>query len=120
MVAFRPGSHISDITSTPSVDVSDWDDMNTHHSGSNVLKELDSPIDLTEHILSPFYIRDLNYQDSRFHSMAHLMCYGHAVVAGQKTFATGIRKWSPHPNSRQLTGSGSGYLQSPVSDGCVI
>ena len=35
-MAFRPGSNISD-TSTPSVDVSDWDDVNTHHSGPNVL-----------------------------------------------------------------------------------
>ena len=95
-VAFRPGSHISDITSTPSMDVSDWHDVNTHHSGPNVLKELDSPINLTGQIWSPFYIRDLNYQDSRFHSIAHLMCYRHAVVAGQKTFATGIRKWSKH------------------------
>ena len=41
-MAFRLDSHISDITSTPSVDVSDWDDVNTHHSGPNVLKELDS------------------------------------------------------------------------------
>ena len=65
-VAYRPGSHISDITSTPSVGVSDWDVMNTHHSGPNVQKELDSRIDLTGHILSPFYIRDFNYQDSRF------------------------------------------------------
>ena len=86
-VAFRPGSHVSDITSTPSVDVSDWDVMDTHHSSPNVLKELDRQIDLTGHILSPFYIRDLNYQDSKFHSIAHLMCY---------TFATGIRKWSKH------------------------
>ena len=68
-VAFRPGSHISDITSTPSVGVSDWDDMNTHHSGPNVLKKLNNPINLTGHILSPFYIRN---------------------------FATGIRKWSKH------------------------
>ena len=83
-------------TSTPSVGVSDWDDMHTHHSGPNVLKELDGPIDLTGHILSPFCIRDLNYQDNRFHSIAHLMCYRHAVVAGQKTFATGIKKWSKH------------------------
>ena len=96
MVAFRPGSHISDITSTPSVDVSDWDELTTHHSGLNVLKELDSPIDLTGHILSPFYIRDLNYLDSRFHLIAHLMCYRHAVAAGQKTFTTGIRKRSKH------------------------
>ena len=87
-VAFRPCSHISDITSTPSVDVSDLDEMNNHHSGSNVLRESDSPIDITGHILSPFYISDLNYQDNRFHSMAHLMCYGYAVAAGQKTFAT--------------------------------
>ena len=93
---FRPGSHIIDITSTPSVDVSDWDEMNTHSSGSNILKELDSPIDITGHILSPFYIRELNYQDSRFHSIVHLMCYRHVVVAGQKTFATGIRKWWKH------------------------
>ena len=72
-VAFRPGSHISDITSTPSVDVSDWDDMNTHHSSTHNLKELDSPIDLTGHIASPFYTRDFNHQDTRFHSIAHLM-----------------------------------------------
>ena len=74
------------------MDISDWDEMNTHH----LITDLDSPIALTGHILSPFYIRDLNYQDSRFHSIAHLMCYRHAVVAGQKTFATGIRKWSKH------------------------
>ena len=95
-MAFRPGSHVSDIATTPSVDVSDWDEMNSHHTGSNFLKELNSPIDLTEHILSPFYIRDLNYQDSQFHSITHLMCYRYAVAAGQKTFATGIRKWSKH------------------------
>ena len=112
-VAFRPGSHVSDITPTPSVDVSGWDETNS--SGSIVLKELDSPIDLTVHILSPFYIRNLNYQDSRFHSIAYLMCYWYAVAAGQKTFATGIRKWSKHLtdlptpiNSRQLTGNNSG------------
>ena len=68
--------------------------MNTHHSGSNVLKELDSRIDLTGHILLRFYIRDLNYQDSQFHSIAHLMCHRHAVFAGQKTFSTDIWKWS--------------------------
>ena len=28
--------------------------------------------------------------------MAHLMCYRYAIVNGQKTFATGIRKWSRH------------------------
>ena len=78
------------------MDVSDWDEMNTHHSGFNVLLELDRPIGLTGHILSPLYIRDLNYQDSRFHSITHLMCHRHAVVAGQETFATGIRKWSKH------------------------
>ena len=34
--------------------------------------------------------------DSRFHSIAHLMCYRYAITAGQRTFATGIRKWSKH------------------------
>ena len=40
--------------------------------------------------------RNIEYQDSRFHSIAHLMCYHYVVTAGQKTFATGIRKWSKH------------------------
>ena len=133
-VAFRPGSHVSDITSTPSVDVSDWDEMNHHHSGSNVLKELDSPIDITGHILSPFYIRDLNYQDSRFHSIAHLMCYRYAVAAGQKTFAMGIWKWSKHltdfptPKFKTIDGQQQwravlmdiySHHWSPVPNGCV-
>ena len=95
-VAFRPGSHVSDMTPTPSVDVSGWEETDSYHVGPVVLKEFDSPIDLTGHVLSPFYIRPLDYQDSRFHSIAHLMCYRYAVAAGQKTFATGIRKWSKH------------------------
>ena len=78
-VAFRPGSYVSDMTPTPSVDVSGWEETDSHHVGSVVLKEFDSPIDLTGHILSPFYIRPLDYQDSRFHSIAHLMCYRYAV-----------------------------------------
>ena len=49
-MAFRPGSHVSDMTPTPSVDVSGWEETDSHHSGSTVLKELDSPIDLTGHI----------------------------------------------------------------------
>ena len=92
-VAFRPGSHV---TPTPSVDVSGWEETDSYHACSVVLKEFDSPIDLTGHILSPFYIRPLDYQDSRFHSVVNLMCFRYAVADGQKTFATGIRKWSKH------------------------
>ena len=95
-VAFRPGSHVSDITSTPSVNVSSWEDADGHHSRPMAVSELDRPIDLTGHVLSPFYIRNIDYQDSRFNSIAHLMCYRYAVAAGQKTFATGITKWSKH------------------------
>ena len=82
-VAFRPGSHVSDITPAPSVDVSGWGDTDSHHSRSTTVNELDSPIDLTGHILSPFNIRNIDYQDSRFHSIAHLMCYRYAVAAGK-------------------------------------
>ena len=74
------------MTPTPSVDVSGWDETDSHHAGSVVLEEFDSPIDLTGHILSPFYIRPLDYQDSRLNYIAHLMCYRFAVDAGQKTF----------------------------------
>ena len=96
MVAFRLGSHVSDIASTPSVYVFGWGDVDSHHSCHTAVGELDHPIDLTGHVLSPFYTRNIDYLNSRFHSIAHLMFYHYAVTAGQKTFATGIRKWSKH------------------------
>ena len=95
-VAFRPGSHVSDMTPDPSVDVSGWEDRDDIHTDSNVLKDLDRPIDLTGHVLSTFYLRHLDYQDSRLHSIAHLMCCRYARANAQKAFATGIRKWSKH------------------------
>ena len=95
-VAFRPGSRVSDTTPDPSVDVSGLEDMNDLNASSTVIKDLDRPIDITGHVLSPFYQRKLDYQDYRFHSIAHLMCYRYAIINGQRTFATGIRKWSKH------------------------
>ena len=83
-VAFRPGSHVSDITSTPSVDVSGWEGVASRHSCHSAVGELDRPIDLTGHVLSPFYIRNIDYLDSRFLSIAHLMRYCYAVAAGEK------------------------------------
>ena len=109
-VAFQPGSHISDSDSTPSVDVSNWNDLNTPLSSADIHLKLDQPIDLTGHILSPFFVREFVYQDCRFHSVAHLMCYRYAVIQGLKTFVNGIRKWAKHltdfhtPASRNLTG----------------
>ena len=95
-VAFRSGSRVSHTTPDPSVDVSGWEDMNDLNTSSTVIKDLDRPIDITGHVVSPFHQRNLDYQDCRFHSIAHLMCYRYAIVNGQKTFATGIRKWSRH------------------------
>ena len=46
-VAFRPGSHVSDDTSTPSVDVSGWEEVASHHSDQTAVSDLDRPIDLT-------------------------------------------------------------------------
>ena len=52
----------------------------------------------------------------RFHSIAYLMCYRYAMINGQKTFATGICKWSstspisPHQSLRRLTVYRSGIL----------
>ena len=93
-VAFRPGSHITDSDSSPSVDVSTWNNSNTPPSSSDIHLKLDQPIDLTGHILSPFCAREFNYQDCRFHSVAHLMCYRYAVLHGLKTFAAAVRKWA--------------------------
>ena len=103
-VAFRTGSYISDSNSTPSVDVSTWNNLNAPLSSSDIHLNLDNPIDLTGHILSPFFVREFVYQGCRFHSVAHLMCYRYAVLQGLKTFANGIRKWVKHltdfPNPR--------------------
>ena len=64
MVAFRPGSHISDMTPEPSVDVSAWGDESDLQTGSTVLKNLEfRNFDLTGHILSLFYHRDIISQD---------------------------------------------------------
>ena len=93
-VAFRPGSHIGEVTPDPSVDVSAWGEESDMHQDSIIQKYLDKPIDLTGHMLSPFYQREIIYQDCKFHSIAHLLCYRYAIANDQKTFATGIRKWS--------------------------
>ena len=73
-------------------------DENGLPNSSTVLKNLDQPIDLTGHVLSPFYHRNIMYQDCKFHLIAHLMCYRYAIANGQKTFDTGIPKWSRHLN----------------------
>ena len=70
--------------------------MASHHSSHAAVGELDRPIDLTGHVLSPFFIRNMDYMDSRFHSIEHFMCNCYAIVNGQRTYATGIRKWSKH------------------------
>ena len=70
--------------------------MNDLNASSTVIKDLDRPIDITGHVLSPFHHRNLDYQDCRFHSIAHLICYRYAIANGRKTFATGIGKWSRH------------------------
>ena len=93
-VAFRPGSDVGDVTPDPSVDVSAWEETSVLHPGSDMIHDLDKPIDLDGHILSPFYPREIIYQNCTFLSIAHLMCYRYAVINNQKTFATGIRKWS--------------------------
>ena len=106
-VAFRPGSDVSDSESTPSVIVSTYDNA-SHTSTRSVIRcKLDDPIDLTDHILSPFFVRELYYQGCRFYSIAHLMCFRYAVIHGLRLFATSIRKWNRHltdfPTSRFQT-----------------
>ena len=93
-VAFRPGSNTGDVTPDPSVGVSAWEEASVLHHDSEIVSDLDIPIDLKGHILSPFYQRELIYQDCTFQSIAHLLCYRYTIINNQKTFATGIRKWS--------------------------
>ena len=91
-VAVRPGSHISDSDSSPSVMVSTWENCSSSPNTSEIRLQLDNPVDLDGHILSPFTIRDFTYQDCHFHSIAHLMCFRYDL----KLFATSVRKWSRH------------------------
>ena len=73
-VAFRPGFHVSDSDSSPSVEVSTWNNSNTPPSSSDIHLKLDQPIDLTGYILSPFFIREFNYQGCRFHCYVLSIC----------------------------------------------
>ena len=93
-VAFRPGSDIGDVTPDPSVDVYAWEETSVLRPDSDIVSDLDKPIDLHGHILSPFDHREIIYQNCTFLSIAHLLCYRYAIINNQKTFATGIRKWS--------------------------
>ena len=95
-VAFRPGSHTSETDSSPSVAVSSWKSSPSSTSDVDLRLDLDSPIDLNGHVLSPFAVRDFHYQDCHFHSIAHLMCYRYAVLSDFKLLATSVRKWSKH------------------------
>ena len=78
-VAFRPGSDAGDMTPDPSVNVSVWEETSVLHPGSDIINDLDKPIDLDGHILSPFYPREIIYKNCTFLSIAHLMCYRYAV-----------------------------------------
>ena len=49
-VAFRPGSDMGDVTPDPSVDVSAWGNASDLHQDSEIISDLDIPIDLTGHI----------------------------------------------------------------------
>ena len=69
----------------PPVDLSDWDVIKDLHTNTSATAELERPFNITGGVLSPFYYRQLDYQDSRFHSIAHLLCYRYAIVNGQKT-----------------------------------
>ena len=93
-VAFRPGSHVSVSDSSPSVIVSTWKDLSTTPNNSEIRINLDNPIDLMEHLLSPFAVKDFHYQGCHFHSIVHLMCFRYAVINDFKFLATSVRKWS--------------------------
>ena len=106
-VAFRLGYVVSGSDSTPSVIVSTCNNASLTSTRSAIRCNLDDPIDLTDHILSPFFVRDLYYHGCRFHSIAHLMCFPYAVLHGLRLFATSVRKWTRHltdfPTSRFQT-----------------
>ena len=119
-VAFRPGSHINETESTPSVAVSSWKNLPSSTSDSGLRLDLDKPIDLTDHVLSPFAVRDFHYQDCHFHSIAHLMCYRYAVLSDFKLLATSARKWSRHltecPIVRFVTDNWQALCRSILKD----
>ena len=102
-VTLRPGSHVSVSDSSPSVIVSTWKDLSTTSNDSEIRLDLDDPIDLTKHLLSPFAVRDVHYQGCHFHSVAHLMCFRYAVLNNLKLFAISVRHLTEFPIVRFVT-----------------
>ena len=107
-VAFHPGSVVNGSDSTPSVIESTCDNASHTSTRSAIRCNLDDPIDLTDHILSPFFVRDFYYQGCRFHSIAHLVCFHYAVLHGLRLFATSVQKWT-----RPLTDFPTSRFQTP-------
>ena len=119
-VAFCPGSHISVSDSSPSVLVSTWKYLSTTSNDSEIRLALDDPIDLTEHLLSPFAVRDFHYQCCHFNSVTHLMCFRYAVLNDLKLLAISVRKWSRHltefPIVRFVTHNWQAQCRSVLKD----
>ena len=68
-------SGVRPLTPDPSVDVSAWGNASDLRQDSEIISDLDKIW-------------------TTFQSIAHLLCYRYAIINNQKTFATGIRKWS--------------------------
>ena len=96
--------------------------MSSSSSDSDLRLDLDDPIDLTDHLLSPFAVRDFHYQDCHFHSIVHLMCYRYAVLSDLKLLAISVRKWSRHltefPIVRFVTNNWQALCRSILKDIC--
>ena len=51
-MAFRPGSDTGDVTPDPSVGVSAWEEASVLHHDSEIVSDLDIPIDLNTHFVT--------------------------------------------------------------------
>ena len=85
-VGFRPGSVVSDSESNPSVIVSTCNNASHTSTRSAIRCNLDDPIDLTDHILSPFFVRDLYYQGGLGYSRSETRSGGRYIVPEEAPF----------------------------------
>ena len=113
-VAFCPGSHVSDSDSTPSVIVSTWNNSSTPSTSSDIHFKLDNPIDLTGHILSPFFFQGIPLPGMSFslNRASHVLSLRYDPNHFLLALGSGpsISLTFRQPASRHLTGSRSAVL----------
>ena len=69
------------------------DIVNSHVDCRKGTKNLDTVIDLTGHVLPPFYVREIHFDGAKLYLVVHLLLYRVTVLADDRGRERNIMRW---------------------------